>query len=232
MSVHLPRLDLTCFGPPTALVDGREPAREVLWQKHLGLLIYLALSPAHRRTRTHLVSVFWPEMPEQRARKALNEAVLRLRKRLGAVRLRTERDALVLDPAGLEVDALQFAAAVARSPAEAPAFLRGDFLEGFSVGQATAFEDWADAERARYRALGADAFVAAGEKLLSESRLTEAGNAARRALGYAPYSEPAVRLLMRAGALAADAGSALASFKEFAQRLEGELSERPSPALV
>src|SRR5688572_20551248 len=103
MASGLPQLQLTCLGPPTAQLDGHAPPREVLWQKHLGLLIYLALSPERRRTRSHLVGMFWPEVPEQRARKALNESVLRLRKRLGAQRLRTEGESLLLDGDDLDV---------------------------------------------------------------------------------------------------------------------------------
>lgn len=232
MSPRLPSLQLTCFGPPTALLDGRPPPREVLWQKHLGILIYLALSPGHRRTRSHLVGLFWPEITEQRARKALNESVLRLRKRLGTARLRTDGEALVLDPDGLEVDAVRFASLAPHSPGQAVELLRGDFLEGFSVKEAPAFEEWARVEGGRYRALGAAALVAGGERWLSDSRFAEAGDAGRRALSLAPYSEPAIRLVMRAAALAGDPGSAVSAFKDFCARLHEELGQRPTSGLA
>lgn len=232
MSPELPHLQLNCFGPPSALLEGRTPHREVLWQKHLGLLIYLALSPQHRRTRSQLVGMFWPEMPEQRARKALNEAVLRLRKRLGPARLRTDGDGLQLIEAGLEVDAIRFAAAARRSPAEAAPLWHGEFLEGFSVDDSPAFEEWARVEGERYRALGTSVLVATGERLLAGNQFSDAADAARRALACAPYSEPAVRVLMHAAALAGDPGSALAAFKGFADRLQNDLAERPSAGLA
>src|SRR6185436_1668479 len=55
----LPALELRCFGPPTALVDGKIAPPVVLWRKHMALLVYLALSPNHARTREHLRGLFW-----------------------------------------------------------------------------------------------------------------------------------------------------------------------------
>jgi len=227
----LPRLELICFGSPTATVDGRVAPPEVLWRKHLALLIYLALSPGHRRSRDHVLGLFWAEKPQARARHSLNESVLRLRRCLGSERLRSEGDALVLADDGLKVDALQFAAAAGRAPDEALPLLRGDFLEGFYVEEAPAFDEWLTVERRRYQALAADALVASGEDRLARGRFAEAGDVARRALALAPYSEPATRLLMRACAMAGDSTTALAAYRAFAGRLEGDLGERPGKTL-
>src|SRR5437868_1596132 len=83
----LPKLELRCFGPPTARVNGKAPPATVLWRKHLALLIYLALSPNRVRTRDHLRGLLWPENDEERARRSLNEAIRRLRRALGEGRL-------------------------------------------------------------------------------------------------------------------------------------------------
>jgi DNA-binding SARP family transcriptional activator len=50
-----------CFGSPTARLAGVEPPAEVRWNKHLALLVDLALSPSRRRSRDHLLGVFWGE---------------------------------------------------------------------------------------------------------------------------------------------------------------------------
>lgn len=226
-----PGLELVCFGPPTALVDGRAAPPEVLWQKHLALLIYLALSPGSRRSRDNLLGLLWAEKPELRARHALNESLHRLRLSLGAKRLRSEGKAVVLLDVGLGVDALRFVAASEGAPDEALKVVRGDFLEGFQVDDAPAFEEWVDGERRRYRALVASVLVASGERHLAGGRFAEAGDAARRALLLAEYSESATRLLMRACALAGDSGTALAAYKDFAACLERDLDERPGQAL-
>ncbi len=128
MASDLSRLELICLGPPTALVDGRAAPPEVLWRKHLALLVYLALSPSRRRTRDHLLGILWPERPQAEARHSLNQAVLRLRRALGEDRLRTEADALALNEEGLRVDALRLAAATESPRDDVVPLLKGDFL--------------------------------------------------------------------------------------------------------
>jgi DNA-binding SARP family transcriptional activator len=232
LTVLLPRLELICFGPPTARVEGRDAPAEVLWPRHLALLVYLALSPNRTRTRSHLLGVFWPEKVEARARHALNEALLRLRHSLGAERLRSRGDAVSLDAAGLEVDALAFEALADRDPAHAVALLRGEFLEGLILDEAPAFEDWATSERKRYRTRAAAAFVAHGENRLAECRFADATEAAQRAIALDPYTERAVRLSMRAAALRGDVASALAVYHAFCDSLEAGIGEKPSRELV
>jgi DNA-binding SARP family transcriptional activator/type II secretory pathway predicted ATPase ExeA len=216
-----------CFGPPTARLEGREPPPDVVWRKHLGLLIYLAFSPERTRARDHLLGLLWPERPEAHARHSLNEAVRRLRAGLGAERLLTRGDAITLHDGGLSVDALRFAALPSERSAEAIALLRGDFLEGFSVDDAPAFEEWVARERTRWRARGVGALVAAGEAALAAGRLADAEEVALRALALEPHGETGARLRLRTMALRGDAAGALAWFHEYAGRLETELGERP-----
>ncbi len=223
-------LELVCFGPPSARLTKGATPRELRWQKQLALLVYLALSPSRKRTRDHLLGLFWADQPQRAARKALNTAVNRLRHALGEDRVRSEGDALVLNDAGLDVDVLQFGSQADASPDDVLALLRGDFLEGFHLKGAPEFEDWMMHERARYHALAAATLVAAGERCLAIASTT-AADLARRALAIAPRSEPAVRLLMRAAALAGDSATAVGAYREFAQRLETEIGEQPGRAL-
>src|ERR1700752_543502 len=223
-------LKLLCFGPPSVRLAGAETPRELRWHKHVALLVYLALSPSRSRTRDHLIGLLWAEQPERGARKALNTAINRLRSALGDERLRSEGDTLALSEDGLDVDALRFLTQAEIAPEAALALLRGDFLEGFHLNEATEFEDWMMHERERYRALAVATLVAAGEHRLA-TEFSTAADLARRALTMAPRSEPAVRLLMRAAALAGDSPTAVGAYREFAQRLERELGEQPGRAL-
>jgi DNA-binding SARP family transcriptional activator len=223
MTRGLPHLQLVCFGPATARLDGREPPAMLLWTKHLALLIYLALSPGRSRARDHLLGVFWPEKPEARARHSLNETLRRLRQVLGAERLLSRGDAVVLNDEALDVDVWRDDVG-----AEPP----GTFLEGFVVAEAREFEEWAAAERRRYQARSVAALVLTGEHHLSASRFLDAAVMARRVLAVEPYHEPAVRLLLRAAALGDDVTGALAAFREFAERLEGATGEQPSRGLL
>jgi DNA-binding SARP family transcriptional activator len=228
----LPRLELVCFGAATARLDGRDAPADVVWRRHLALLVYLALSPGLTRSREHLIGLFWPESPEGRARHALNEALHRLRHSLGAARLQSRADAVTLNEADLDVDALRFAAWAERDPARAVALLRGDFLEGFALDEARPFEDWVAAERQRHRARAVAVLVSHGEQRLTASRFAEARDQAQRALALEPFAEPAVRLALRAAALAGDSVGALAIYHEFGARLAAELGEQPSRDLT
>src|SRR5438105_3879668 len=228
---ELPPLELQCFGVPTARLAGGPAPPEVLRRKHLALLVYLALSPNRRRTRAHLVGVLWPETGDARARHSLNEAIRRLRAHVGESRLGSDGDSILLRDDALAVDALRFDALVERSPAAAARLVEGDFLEGFAVEGAPAFEEWVAQERDRYRARAAAALVAAGEEALAAARESDASASARRALALQPYAEPAVQLLMRSCALSGDSAGALAAFHEFVARLAA-LGEQPGRELA
>jgi DNA-binding SARP family transcriptional activator len=225
-------LELQCFGPPAARVPGQATPPELLWRKHLALLVYLALSPGRTRSRQHLLGVFWPEKDEQPARHSLNEALRRLRTCLGSERIVTQGESLTLHDADLAVDALRFEVLAGTDPRQALAMLSGDFLEGFDAGVAPAFDEWAGAMRERYHVAGADLLVRAGAQSLLDSRPAEAAALARRALALQPYSEPAASLLVRACALGGDAAGALGAYHEFRERQEAELGERPSRELA
>src|SRR6266566_349111 len=228
----LPRLELICLGAPSARLEGREPPAEVLWRRHFALLIYLALSPDRTRTRDHLVGVLWPEKPQDRARHALNESLRRLRHCLGAGRLQSREDGVTLSDAGLEVDAWQLDAMSDRDPERAVALMRGDFLEGFLLDEARAFEDWVTLERARRRSRAVALLVAHAERRLAACRFGDARDAAQRALALEPHSEPAARILLRAAALEGDAAGALAAYHAFAARLAEGIGEQPSRELA
>jgi len=227
----IPSLELRCLGPPSARVNGLEPPPEVLWRKHFALLTYLALSPDGSRMRNHLVGLLWPESPEEKARRSLNEAVRTLRLALGNERLVGRGETIQLNPQELQVDARDFESLCADGQVRALDLLRGDFLEGFHIDQAPAFDAWMETERGRIRELAVRLVLARAEEQLAVTRYIEALALARRALVLNPYAEPAVSLGMRSAALEGDTAGALALYHEFAQRLERDLGEQPSAVI-
>ncbi len=227
----LPRLELQCLGPPRILVDGTDAPSDVLWRKHVALLASLALAPAYTRSRDHLVGLLWPERSERNARRSLNEAIRRLRLRLGAARLRTDGGSVTLAAQHLTVDVARFEALVTDDADAALALPRGEFLDGLELADAPAFEEWVTRERARLGRLAVTALLRQGEGALTANDFDGARAAARRALGLEPWSDPAVQLLVRAGALAGDATGALADYRAFVARLAAEIGERPSREL-
>ncbi|MFL5520234.1 MAG: AAA family ATPase [Gemmatimonadales bacterium] len=220
----LPTLELRCLGAPGALVGGGPAPSEVLWRKHLALLVFLALAPGRRATRARLHALLWPDVDDERARRSLNESVRRLRLVLGRDRLRSSGEVLELAGDGLAVDVL--ATPLLHDPAPLPTF-----LEGFSLEDAEPFNDWADAERARVLARQVSEALAHGEDALDASHHREAAAWAAAVQSREPLSVPAAALRMRALALAGETGAALAAYQAHVEAFAA-LGEPPEPALT
>lgn len=230
--IVLAPLAIRCLGPPSVQLDGHDAQPDVVWRKHLALLVYLALSPDTTRARAHLVGLLWAESTDDKARRSLNEAVRRLRIALGEERLLNRGDALQLSTEGLELDVREFEALCADGQLRALELMRGDFLEGFHVDDAPEFDAWLEAERSRLREAARRLVVARAEEQLAVNRYIEARALARRALALDPYSDVALSLAMRSAALEGDPASAVAQYQEYAERLAHDLGGRPSPQLT
>ena len=202
----LPSLELRCLGAPGALVGGGPAPSEVLWRKHLALLVHLALAPGRRATRARLHALLWPDVGEERARRSLNESVRRLRLVLGRDRLRSSGETLELAERGSRGRCAR-RAGCAGVPAPLPVF-----LEGFSLEDAEPFNEWADAERRRLLDAQVAAALARGEDALDASNFREAAAWAAVVQEHEPLSLRATALRMRAQALAGDPGAALAAW--------------------
>ena len=216
-------------GPVEIRVDGGEPPPGLRWRKHTALLVYLLLSPRSSRTRSHLLGLLWGDKSESAARHSLNEALRMLRKALGDDAVRTEGDLVSLDGRSIDCDALRFDAAMTAARwREAATFVAGDFLEGFDVPGAPAFEDWVSAERERRRAREVECLATTAAELLREGQVTDALRVAERASRLDPLSERAAAALMQARAVAGDAGAALEELARLEQALAATLGARPS----
>ena len=104
--------------------------------------------------KRQLLGLFWPEKERTVAQQTLRTLLHGLRRELGG-HLLEEGHALRLSPA-VSVDTRDFEAGLAAGPqalADAIALYRGEFLAGFAVDGAPAFEEWALVERERFRRL-------------------------------------------------------------------------------
>src|SRR5262245_6005151 len=132
------------------------------------LLVYLAVTGrAHRREA--LAGLLWGEWPEGAARASLRQALTNLRRVAGDC-LQTGQGTAGLRPADVWTDAAAFEALLADPPPGSPAsdgaayrlaaavgLYAGDFLAGFGVPDAPAFDDWVAVERERLRHLAVGA---------------------------------------------------------------------------
>ncbi|HEY0025798.1 MAG TPA: BTAD domain-containing putative transcriptional regulator [Longimicrobium sp.] len=198
--------------------------------KRVALLAYLALArPRGLHRRDTLLAMFWPELPQERARNALRQALHQLRSACGdGVIVTRGMHEVGIDPAHLSCDAHLVDAAAARGDAaEVAEAYAGDLLPGLHAAGAGDWEDWLARERMRLRA----AACAAGRALALAAR--EAGDPAAAArwarwtCAVDPLDETSVCWAMKLLVECGLRGAALELFEQFSAQLRRELGVEP-----
>ena len=129
------------LGPPRVEHDGIPVGFDT--RKAMALLAHLALVKGPR-SRDVLAELLWPGHDTEHARGALRRTLSALRGVVGAGAVEATRDHVALvRGSGLEIDVDRFRADAAAGRLEAAAErFHGEFLEGFGLRDAPAFEDW------------------------------------------------------------------------------------------
>jgi len=217
------------LGPVALDVNGAPPPPELLWRKHLALLLYLARSPKRTRTREHLTGLLWGDKDESAARHSLNEALRVLRRTAGDAAIEGSGGQIHLAEAAVRLDSEDLEHWVAeRDWAKAVGIIAGEFLEGFAVPGSTDFEDWLAAERSYWCGRSVSALLGHAEARLADGNAEAALLTARRAEAFAPRSDAAVQLVLQALAVRGERAEAQAHYDDFAARLEREFCSTPS----
>jgi DNA-binding SARP family transcriptional activator len=232
----MPRVT-TCrtLGPVELTLDGAIAPPELLWKKHLALLLYLARSGPRGRTRDHLIGLLWPDSEDAKARHSLNVALGHIRRHLGDDSIDGTSGPVRLNPGFVDLDLSDFSDRADREDwSGAAALVIGEFLEGFDLPGASGFEDWLIAERTHWRARSVDVLVRYADELLRAGHATDAVSTAHRALRLDPAAERAARTVMRGLALAGDRAAALAEHARITARLAelGAVPERATDELA
>ena len=216
------------LGPVELSVDGGPAPPELLWRKHLALLVYLARSPRRGRSREHLIGLLWGDRSEAAARHSLSEAlrVIRHHAGEGSVEVKVGQVRLQPESVWLDIDRLEELAAAGEWAAAAD-LVSGEFLEGFALAEASEFEDWLAAERELWGRRGVEVLVSCAEAHAQVGKVEEACEFAARALGLQPASELALRCAVRCRSLAGDRTGALALFDRFQSRMSAEMGVEP-----
>jgi predicted ATPase/DNA-binding SARP family transcriptional activator len=237
----VPELRLAVLGPPRVELDGA--AVEVDTRKAIALLAYLAVT-GERHGREALAGLLWPDYDDAHARAALRRTLSALGKGLHGGWLATDRTSIALDPAGLWLDLSRFRALLeecgthGHQPAEvcpacltplreAAALHRGDFLAGFALRDADAFEDWQRLHAESLRRELAGVLERLVETEADAGRWQDAIADGHRWLALDPLHEPAHRQLMRVYAWSGQRGAALRQYRECVRVLDRELGVAP-----
>jgi DNA-binding SARP family transcriptional activator/tetratricopeptide (TPR) repeat protein len=209
-------------------------------RKALALLVYLAVEGG-LQPREKLLALFWPDSDLTRGRGALRTTLAYLRRALDALIPTGSADYLLIEPdtlgfnftADFELDIHTVATALdaGRELAwqRAIQLYRGDFLEGFSLPDAPAFDDWASLQREHWHRYMNGIFERLSHQQAA-ARQFEAGIAtATRWVAHDPVNEVAQRRLMQLYFMAGDRTAALQAYAACQAALKVELGVEPSP---
>jgi DNA-binding SARP family transcriptional activator len=225
----MPAVSCRVLGPVRITVAGADAPAELLWRKHVALLVYLARSPRRSRTREHLVGLLWSDRDEKQARHSLSEALRVLRRVLGDASVRADVDQVGLVPDAVSLDCDRFAELSGRGDwVGATALVDGEFLEGLAIPEASDFENWLGAERMLWRSRALEALERRAAAELDHGDAPAAAQTALRAVRLDTASEAAARTAMRALTLAGDRAGALHVAEELARALRATLGAEPS----
>lgn len=211
-------------------------AVRVSTQKGFALLAYLAMHAGRSVGRGILADLLWGDRVEAQARQSLRQAILTLRRDLGAAgsaSLLVDDQSLSLAVEADDVDALQFAACAASvDPAQRQRCLQmswAPFLGNFSVGPEP-FDEWATGERHRLEAIATRVFSDLAKQFEATGDGERAILATERLVTIDPTDEQRLRRLLILEARYRGADAALARAKELVARLKREVDAEPEAA--
>ncbi len=227
-------ISISLFGNPSVTQDGTA-LRGFVSAKAAALVYYLAAT-AQPHARESLAGLLWPEADEQHASKNLRDVLSNLRRLLGTHLLITRQSAGIDSNADVEIDVQAFerqlrtaqqsptAANLLRAAVE---LYHGDFLEGFSLADAPAFEEWVLVERERLRRMAIDALYQLATDATEHGDYQNGIAYASRLLAMDPLHEAAHRQLMLLLAMSGQRAAALAQYETCRRLLDDELGLDP-----
>ena len=224
--------ELLTLGRVRLLADSGEPASAGVQPKRIALLAYLVLATERGPIRRDsLLALFWPELDDEEARRALRQALHYLRRVIGDDVFATSGDQIEVRSGAVRCDAAAVDQLIeAGRHADALALYHGDFFDGFHVDDVSAeYEEWVDRTRARLRRRAAGAAWSASDAAATRGDSATAVELARRACELEPDQEAGWRRLMSLHQKLGDRAGALRAYEELTTRLQREFETEPAP---
>ncbi|HEU5103218.1 MAG TPA: AAA family ATPase, partial [Roseiflexaceae bacterium] len=234
-------LRLSVFGPPR-LAYHDQPI-ELNLRKALALVAYLAVS-GQPHSRDALATLLWPESDGREGRSRLRRTLHRLTQAIGADVLDSGPETLRISAhADLWLDSAAFrqhataGLAAAIQDVVAPQRLAhlnaavelytGDFLDGFSLPDSQAFDEWQFFQRESLRQLYGQVLEQLVQAYRAQQAWDQAIACALKWLALDGLHEPAHRALMSLYAWSGQHAAALRQYQECARTLDSELGVTP-----
>jgi predicted ATPase/DNA-binding SARP family transcriptional activator len=233
----MPRLQVFLFGTPRVILNGQEVMLARL--KSLALLAHL-LVENRVESRNALATLLWPESSQAAARTYLRQAFYLLQKMLGKRYFIADDETIGVAPqANIEVDVWQFEQyliAADNEPVQAVCHWRAavdlvhvDFLDGFTLTDAPAFDDWEAFQRQRLHQMLMQTLDNLVQHLVHESDYAGALDYARRRVQLDPLDDAGRCALIQVLARRGQTAAALREYDEFVDLLRQELDLPPAP---
>jgi len=223
------------------------PAEELVQmrsRKAEALLVYVLLSEKEAFEREELATLFWEDMPEQEAltnlrvtlaavKKAVPDALVISRRRVSFnPEARVSCDALALssvtrDHLGEDYSRTEQSLENCRLITAELGKYKGDFLQGFFIRNALAFDDWASYKREilRNTLINSAQIIIGNFYRFGEHR--EGITLANQLLFLDPFNEAAYQWLIKLYAADGQRDAALSLFEKYRQILTDELGVEP-----
>src|SRR5436309_988592 len=218
------QFQLQLFGSPQ-LVRGRSLVR-FRTKKQLAVRLYLHFEGRARAiSRDRLVDLLWPDVPADKGRHSLSQALLAIRSRLGtdAVTGR-EQDVQLLAELPSELSALRQGQLATVRVAEP--------LLGLDECAGAEFAHWVDGARVRLKAQARDALRAALQQKRAKGNLSETHLLAAALYDLDPLCTHAVYALAERALLDGDTVAAVRLLKDQVRRAQAELGANPNPEIA
>lgn len=232
----MPILNISLLGSVLFEVNGVK--KDIATRKAAALLIYIAVTNQPQR-RDSLAALFWPEFDNSRAKASLRRALADIKRGLGPDWLLTGRQMAQLnEQADIQIDVNRFRTLLSDSQVspsnciQAIELYRADFLDGFSLKDSLAFDEWQFFERESLRQALAYALETVIGRKQQDGDFQAAVTYARRYISLDPLHEPAQRHLIQAYVKSGQWTAAVRQYDECVRLLDEELGVEPDSATV
>ncbi len=230
-----------CFLGGLQIWDGRQrdlTADLAKSKKAQAILCYLALN-THTHFRRELAGKFWGDKAENLAHGSLRVAIRNLKEAGLEPYLTITNNTIAFDlTSAYWCDAEAFTRLLARYRwgesagdvnllRQAADLYRGEFLDGFTLGDTPEFDDWVVVQREHWRELALTALDDLVDRLLTMAQYAEGITYASRQLTIDPLREPTHRQLMRLLAANGQRSAALEQYEKCREWLLLQLGEEP-----